>query len=752
MFSIWKLPNEISPRKLRLSFLQSPQRYPFLQTPSLFTLFLGLTLLLLLVAGAKLDVSPVSATEQSQMEEPTPTSRAAPGRSCMACRKRKIKCDREQPCSYCIKLRLQCVYTDLNRTEKGRPVDDLGSRLKRIEMMLERLEQKVTSTANPQPIENDVSRNYDPEEDSSKSSPRNATGSGKLVLGEGDVRYINSSFWPELDEGDREDIAIAEQSSVGAALFPGHQNFVMDSSTAPEDLQQLHPTGDYIFTLWQIFLENVDPILKLIHVPLTQRQLLWASQNLTRIPPAFESLMFSIYFAAVTSTQSPASHPKNFRVDRQTSLNQYKSGLEAALAKAKFMSRPDVTTVQALTLYLVCARLSADKAYVWSMVGLLIRLAMQLGLHRDPEELGLPPFMSEMRRRLWWQICILDVRTAEDYDTDPFICEHIFNTKFPTNVNDMDLDVHMTRPVTDVQHRTEMLFTLVRFEISYTARKVVFSSKFAADNGYPRLSLEQKNEMLDHLLIKLQEKYLKYCDSKVPICALTETASRMVITKMKLTINHPTRRESSGISKGILQDLVLRSIEIIEKAHNIRATDKYSHWAWLFEKYVEWDAVAFLLQSLSVVSLSLHLERAWNAIDLFFNDWGEQTVDSDRWRRLKNLQKKAAARQGRQISSSFNPAKVTPTATVLEPTFRDIAATNPAEFDTAKPSLDSTTLLNSVSGFQPIHPHAVSHGMFAPIVAAGHIDWQFDDFSLLQGVPNWEMELDENEVALLGVE
>jgi hypothetical protein len=104
------------------------------------------------------------------------------------------------------------------------------------------------------------------------------------------------------------------------------------------------------------------------------------------------------------------------------------------------MSKPDLPALQALTLYLICARHTVDKGYIWTMIGTAFRLAMRIGLYRDPASLSVPPFLAEIRRRLWWQICILDVRTAEDNDIDPLICEHHFDTQFPANINDTDLD------------------------------------------------------------------------------------------------------------------------------------------------------------------------------------------------------------------------------------------------------------------------------------------------------------------------
>lgn len=534
-----------------------------------------------------------------------------------------------------------------------------------LETSLQRLEFQITN-APPFPVQN-ISDPVGVHENTLARIPSIAgPGDGKLVSAEGDTRYVTSTFWTDLDdaegdEGDEGDEIVASDEpsqapgSTSSRAIPSqyHRNPVFRSTNAAT--RHLHPTENQIFSLWQTFVDNVDPILKMIHVPVTQRQLLRATQDLSQIPPTYECLMFSIYYAAVTSIQNPASVTALLQEEREALLDRYRLGVEQALHNANFMSAPDVTKLQALTIYLVCARESADKTYIWSMTGLLIRLAMKIGLHREPSTLGLPPFQAEMRRRLWWHICTLDVRTAEENDMDPLIYEPMFDTRFPANLNDADLDVHMTEPPLLTRQRSEMLYTLIRVEGSYAARKLVFSPRFTTDNGYPSLSIQEKNHSIGSILEDFSERYLRYCDNTIPICHLTVTSIQMVLAKVKLTINHPARNGALPLSDAQLCDLVPRSIEIIEYANTLRTSDQYSRWIWLFQKYIEWDAVAFLLHSLSAAPLPLPdlLERAWNAVDKFFNLWQDLVVDGDRrWRRLEHLRAKAIGKQSPETGSS----------------------------------------------------------------------------------------------------
>jgi hypothetical protein len=280
------------------------------------------------------------------------------------------------------------------------------------------------------------------------------------------------------------------------------------------------------------------------------------------------------------------------------------------------------------------------------MVGLVIRIATKLGIHRDGSAFNLLPYQIEIRRRLWWQICILDVRTAEDNGTDPAIYEHSFNTKFPLNVNDIDIDRGMSDGPKESTSRTEMLFSLQRFEISYAIRKIVFSDKFTRDNGYSIMSTAQKGHFVEELSTTIEERYIRNCDMKIPLCFITATAGKLVLAKLKLIIHHTARKRGEQGLQDIDKTLFTTSVEILEYSHALRTNENYQRWAWLFQTYIEWDALAYLLLRLSNSQNGSYIARAWRAVSTAFADWKSDNlleVHERRWRRIEELKARALA-------------------------------------------------------------------------------------------------------------
>lgn len=75
-----------------------------------------------------------------------PTPKITRGHSCVLCQQRKVKCDRQKPCSNCIKARAECVPsapTVPRRRRRKLSEQDLAARLRRYEHLLKKHGVKV---------------------------------------------------------------------------------------------------------------------------------------------------------------------------------------------------------------------------------------------------------------------------------------------------------------------------------------------------------------------------------------------------------------------------------------------------------------------------------------------------------------------------------------------------------------------------------------------------------------------------------
>ena len=115
-----------------------------------------------------------------------------------------------------------------------------------------------------------------------------------------EIRRESENLTEEESEGS--DVETSPESAiVQDKMSSSHQAFILGYRSVDVDLRPLHPLPSQIPFMWQIFQENVDPIVKVLHVPTMNRLIRDVRNNLDTLTPPTEALMFSIYYAAMTS-------------------------------------------------------------------------------------------------------------------------------------------------------------------------------------------------------------------------------------------------------------------------------------------------------------------------------------------------------------------------------------------------------------------------------------------------------------------
>ncbi|RHZ46910.1 uncharacterized protein CDV56_100354 [Aspergillus thermomutatus] len=537
----------------------------------------------------------------------------ASGRSCLECRRRKIRCDRSLPCAYCIRTRIECTYPPPRPADRDAASANraLLARVERLEGVIQSLQSDLSQFRHRLPVSPLLSNTGQEEEGHHV---------GSAV--EHDLRCSSPASNPSR--------------SLDGRL--GH-SFPFHLGPSPP-LGPLHPSPSVISTIWQTYLDVVDPVLKIFHVPTVQRQVLSLIRGQPILDAPTECLMFAIYYSTFVA-MSAAECQREFHEDRTLLLSRYRTGVEHSLLKANFLNSVDMTVLQAFALYLICGRRDENGPDVCALVGVAIGTAMRIGLHTDGAAMGLAPFEVEMRRRLWWQICTLDVRIAEDHGLEPSIMESAFTTELPSNINDANLDPNMSELPRAQPGRMEMLFSLARFEVSRFARRVVFSDKFCSCNSYPILSEVQKCKAIDQFKGHLEKQYLSYCDKGVPLDYVTTAINRLILIKLKLAVCKPRRDRNPEMPVRTNYRKVCE--DVLHHASILRQYEKGTRWLWLFQTYVEWDALAYLLLELCLAPSWGLSGTAWKAADEVYHHWNnDPDIHRDRrWRHIEELRAQA---------------------------------------------------------------------------------------------------------------
>jgi hypothetical protein len=121
---------------------------------------------------------------------------------------------------------------------------------------------------------------------------------------------------------------------------------------SPTHITHLHPSTIQIFQLWQIYINNVNPLLKISHVPTVQTQIVGAGADLSKVSKPLEALMFNIYLIAVKSMTDEETQ-NTFGESKVSMLGRLSEASQQALVNAGFMRSNDLMVLQAYFLYLV---------------------------------------------------------------------------------------------------------------------------------------------------------------------------------------------------------------------------------------------------------------------------------------------------------------------------------------------------------------------------------------------------------------
>ena len=464
---------------------------------------------------------------------------------------------------------------------------------------------------------------------------------GRLVLNEnGKSRYVSSTFWSKMnDELDKlredtnrltcQDTEMSDEEETPSAVMdePGlddqsHQGFLLGYSSTNVDLRPLHPPASQIPFLWQVFQENVDPLVKILHIPTTDKMIRDMQEDTDSMTPAKEALMFSIYYAAITSMEGDEVQ-STFNARKPALIKQYRFALEQALAKAQLFISPDMVVLQAFVLFLVLVRRDDDTRFSWMLTGLAIRIAYSMGLHRDGAHFpDLTPYEIEMRRRLWWSICILDLRSAEDQGMDLTILDGLSDTELPLNINDSDITPESKSLPEARDTHTDVTFSLIRYEVCVLARRLhTVTSTAATSQQDAALSLEMREKMLMETHDRVHEKYLKYVSTADnPMYWAAVTVARLIFAKLSLVIHQPVLFSAPGLeaSEEIRDRLFVSCLEIVEYDLILHTEPRCKQWRWLYQTYTQCHAVAYLLFDICRRPWTPTVERAWTCIKAVF--------------------------------------------------------------------------------------------------------------------------------------
>lgn len=244
-----------------------------------------------------------------------------------------------------------------------------------------------------------------------------------------------------------------------------------------------------------------------------------------------------------------------------------------------------------------------------------------MGIHRDGEKLGLPPFEVQMRRRLFYQMVPLDGLASQVAGTG--IAIDSWDTEQPLNLNDDQLWPGMSEMPKPEKGATEMIFCLARYCIG----KYFAKPGSGISGPWPFKDYIEAEATMTEAENEVEEKYIRYCDIVNPLHFLTICQARTAVSAMRLRVRLPKIRNQTATD--------VERKEIFEICQKIIDADTTAcantslrpfHWhIRSFFAWGSWDSIIFILTSLRKPNLlsTGETDAAWHRVEQVYNNRAE---------------------------------------------------------------------------------------------------------------------------------
>ncbi|EEQ35746.1 fungal specific transcription factor domain-containing protein [Microsporum canis CBS 113480] len=410
-------------------------------------------------AGSAMATSPTIEFQETDTDgvsrpRPKPSRRRdKPQLSCNLCRRRKSRCDRQQPCSTCLSRGQTCVYVENHPALTTKPHAIVGATAASappgVHDRLVQLERLVMSLMS------------DPSQKTNLSSTATAS-------------------VPVTELGSR----IGSDHGAGPVPISGSGNSANASADAPIDgrsecgsmrvsaSELRYVGGDH----WAAILENIADLkdhfdreeqLRLANSPDAHDdhsgdlyESFW--NNPSGAPIIWVGLLFGMICLAVLASDLPdASYSNNETEQQALQVDLYREKIVQCLIIGEYTnSGPYVLETMIQYVYVEYSiRADAGKDN-WFLLAIQVNLAMRMGYHRDPSHFpGISPLQGEMRRRVWATVLMSDILVSSQMGMARMIADWKCDTAEPRNLNDNDINENSTElppPRPETEHTTAL--------------------------------------------------------------------------------------------------------------------------------------------------------------------------------------------------------------------------------------------------------------------------------------------------------
>lgn len=307
-----------------------------------------------------------------------------------------------------------------------------------------------------------------------------------------------------------------------------------------------------------------------------------------------------------------------------------------------------------------------------------VRIAHALGLHREipnrKEISQYSPFEREMRRRLWWQLCLLDRQASGDRGSDFIIPANSFSTQLPLHVNDEDLIPNDPNEVKPREEFTKATLTLICHELFDLERRLNYvpARDFVRSQEKNDDPWSERRDWVVACQRRVEEKYLRHCDMRIMDQRYTRMVADIMIAVLWLCSYRPLQKHPDSPTSAEISptELLRLSVEVVERSMRLASDADFLQFRWVSRIWVQWHALAIMIAELCVQTTGPIVERAWAVVNDVYEESARHIADSDKgrlWRPIRKLMNKARMVRAKHLENTVTISGTLPTEEAFKP-------------------------------------------------------------------------------------
>jgi hypothetical protein len=300
----------------------------------------------------------------------------------------------------------------------------------------------------------------------------------------GQIAEVRNFFLNHKREIDAQWTKVSEAVPVRtgpAFLFNAH----MPASDA--ELRAALPPRSKIEKLVSRFFNSLDPAVQVLHYKTFHDRMNAYFVDPKSQSTAWVGLLYATITLAMQSYSKVGDEPPEWKGRTREMAAEFRLRTVQALVACDY-TKPNMYTIETLVLYVhgeYSNRMEVDMG-LWLVIGMIVRLAMRMGYHRDAEQFNnLTPYQAEMRRRVWLFVRQCDILFSSQLALPNMVKPWDCDTQFPRNLFDDEFTIESKElpPARPDNEATPMSYILSKARLAYMLGDIIEDTQ--AINGRP---------------------------------------------------------------------------------------------------------------------------------------------------------------------------------------------------------------------------------------------------------------------------